>query len=60
MFMHFRDDTFTISKAMAHSVGHGTIFGEMPDYGAVLASAAPLPRDLGLLLHGEGLRPRCY
>ena len=55
MFMRFRDDIFTISKAMAHLVGHGTIFGEMPDYGAVLAPAVSLSRDLGLLLHGEGL-----
>ena len=60
MFMHLRDDKFTISKTMAHLVRHGAIFSEVSDYGAVLTTAAPLPRDLGLLLHREGLRPRCY
>ena len=55
VFMHFRDDAFTIPKAMTHSMGHGAVFGEVSDYGAVLAPTAPLPRDLGFLFHREGL-----
>ena len=57
MFVCLRDDTFAISKPMAHSMGYGAVFGKMPDYGAVLAPTASLPRDLGLLLHRKGLRP---
>ena len=60
MFVRLRDDAFAISEAMTHMMGHGAVFGEMPDYGAVFAPTASLPRDLGLLLHREGLRPRCY
>ena len=52
-----RDDAFAISKTMAHSMGHGAVFGKMSNYGAVLAPTASPPRDLGLLLHCEGLRP---
>ena len=57
VFVRLWNDAFAISEAMAHSMGHGTIFGEVSDYGAVLTPAAPLPCDLGLLLHREGLRP---
>ena len=38
-------------------MGHGAVLGEVPDYGAVLAPTASLPRDLGLLLHHEGCDP---
>ena len=55
VLVHLRDDAFAISKTMAHSMGHGAVFGKMPNYGAVLAPTASLPRDLGLLLHCEGL-----
>ena len=57
MLVCLRDDTFAISKPMAHSMGHGAVLGKMPDYGAVLAPTVSLPRDLGLLFHCEGLRP---
>ena len=55
VFMRLRDDTFTISKAMTHSMGHGAVFSEVSNYGAVLAPTAPLSRDLGLLFHRERL-----
>ena len=60
MFMHLGNDAFAISETMAHSMGHGAVLGEMPDYGAVFAPTAPLPRDFDLLLHRDGLQPRCY
>ena len=57
MFVRLWNDAFAISKMMAHLMGHSIVFGEVSDYGAVLTPAAPLPCDLGLLLHREGLRP---
>ena len=60
MFVRLWNDAFAISETMAHSMRHSAVFGEVSDYGAVLAPAAPLPRDLGLLLHHERLRPRCH
>ena len=57
VLVRLRDDTFAIFKTMAHSMGHGAVLGKMPNYGAVLAPTASLPRDLGLLLHCEGLQP---
>ena len=55
VFMRLGNDTFTVSKAMAHSMGHSAIFSKVPDYGAVLAPTSPLPGDFDLLFHGDGL-----
>ena len=55
VFMRLGYDTFAISETMAHSMGHGAVFGEMPNYGAVFAPTASFTRDFGLLLHRERL-----
>ena len=55
VFMHLGNNTFTVSKAMAHPMGHGAIFSKVPNYGAVLALTLPLPDDFDLLFHGDGL-----
>ena len=60
VFICLRNDTFTISKTIAHSMGHSAVLSKMPDYDAVLTPTAPLPHDFDLLLHHDELQPQCY